>query len=99
MRTEFVVTDVFRLPGNKADYGSNVNWSKTMTDAIANAPANVKALWANDIHAVVVLLSQKYDWGASNYLTQNVGLNGGPLWVGNAVVGENPGDTDVAVWG
>jgi hypothetical protein len=99
VQTVFVVTDVFRLPGNKATYNSGGNMEKAMTDAIANAPANVKALWANDVHAVLVLLSQKWEAGGSYYATRNVGLNGTSLFVGNAVIGENPNDTDLAVWG
>lgn len=99
VQTVFVVTEVFRLPGNKADYNSGGKMEKTMTDAIANAPAGVKALWANNVHAVLVLLSQKWDAGGSYYATRNVGLNGSALFVGNAVIGENPGDTDLAVWG
>src|SRR5690349_22796339 len=48
---------------------------------------------------IVVVLSQKHDWGASYYWTRNVGAGGSPLVVGNAVVGENPSDTDTQVWG
>src|SRR5439155_1812735 len=98
VNVEFVVTDVFRLPKNKADYG-NSSMETTLTDALASAPAAVTALWANDVHAIVVILSQAWDRGGSFYATRNVGAGGSPLFVGNAVVGENPGDTDLEVWG
>jgi hypothetical protein len=99
MRVEFVVTDIFRLPKNQAAYSSTLSMETTLQDALASAPAAVTALWANDVHAIVVVLSQKWDPGGSYYLTRNVGAGGNPIFVGNAVVGENPGDTDRQVWG
>jgi hypothetical protein len=56
-------------------------------------------LWANDVQAIVVMLSQTWDRGGSYYATRNVGAGGSARFVGNAVVGENPGDTDRQVWG
>jgi hypothetical protein len=99
MRVEFVVTDIFRLPKNQAAYGTAASMETTLVDALASAPAAVRALWSNDVHAIVVVLSQRWDLGGSYYATRNVGAGGSALWVGNAVVGENPGDTDRQVWG
>jgi hypothetical protein len=100
VKVEFVVTDIFRLPKNRAAYGSGGGkMAVTLQDAVANAPTAVQALWTKDVHAIVVLLSQTSDGGGSYYTTQNVGAGGNALFVGNAVVGENPGDTDRAVWG
>lgn len=98
VKVEFIVTDVFRLPRNKADYGT-ASMETTLQDALASATVAVRALWANNVHAIVVVLSQKWDQGGSYYATRNVGAGGSALWVGNAVVGENPGDTDREVWG
>jgi len=98
IKVEFVVTDLFRLPKNKADYGT-ASMETTLQDALASAPTQVQALWANDVHAIMVLLSQTWDRGGSYYTTRNVGAGSSALWVGNAVIGENPGDTDREVWG
>jgi hypothetical protein len=97
VKTVFVVTDVFRLPKNAAAY--NGSMETALQDAIASAPAAVTALFANDVHTIVVVLSNQWSAGGSYYATRNVGTGGSPLWVGNAVVGENPGDTDRQVWG
>lgn len=99
VQAQFVVTDVFRLPGNAADYNGAGQINKTINDALAAAPPAVTALWGNDVHAVIVLLSRKWDAGGSFYTTRNVGQGGAGLFVGNAVIGENPGDSDLAVWG
>jgi hypothetical protein len=98
-KLEFVVTDLYRLPKNKSAYGSSGPMGTTMQDAVTSAPSQVKALFSNDIHAVMVLLSQTHDWGGSYYNTLNVGAGGSPLVVGNSVVGENPSDNDPDVWG
>jgi hypothetical protein len=98
VKVEFVVTDLFRLPKNKADYGTQAE-ELTLTDALASAPAAVKALWPTDVHAIAVLLSQTWDRGGSYYASRALGPGGAPIFVGDAVVGENPGDTNAAVWG
>jgi hypothetical protein len=99
VNVQFLVTDVFRLPKNKAAYNGQAAFGTTVQDALASAPAAVQALFADDVHAIVVLLSQTTDRGASTYLTLNVGANGSPIFVGSSVVGENPGDSDMTVWG
>lgn len=97
--TEFVVTDVFRLPKNASFYNSSGAMETALQDAITSAPAAVTALFANNVHAIVVVLSNKTEAGGSYYATRNVGTGGSALFVGNAVVGENPGDTGRQVWG
>jgi hypothetical protein len=98
VKVQFVVTDLYRLPKPMGSYGTG-NMETTLLDALAAAPPAVTALWSNDVHAIVVLLSQQYDNGGSYYFNHNVGAGGSSLFVGNAVVGENPGNTDRAVWG
>ena len=63
VKTEFVVTDVFRLPKNSASYDSQGSIQTTMQDAIASAPAAVTALFANNVNTILVVLSQKSDRG------------------------------------
>src|SRR5882672_10248741 len=87
VQVEFTVTDLFRLPKNAADY-SSASMEVTIQDALANAPSAVTALWSNGVHAIMVLLSKKWDRGASYYATRNVGQSGSAIFVGNAVVGE-----------
>ncbi len=98
VKVEFVVTDLFRLPKNQSAY-SSTSMETTLQDALASAPAQVTALWENDVHAIMVLLSRRWDRGGSYYATRNVGAGGSPLWVGNSVIGENPNDLDPDVWG
>ncbi len=97
---DFEVSDVIRLPGNRSAYNSGGQMDSTMQDAIAAAP---QGLWGN-VHTVIVLLSNAREDGGSYYRNRNVGPSNGSggnqsLFVGNAVVGENPGDVDTAVWG
>src|SRR3989442_249440 len=56
VKVEFVVTDIFRLPKNNSAYGAT-SLGTAIADAIASAPSAVTALWSNDVHAIMVLLS------------------------------------------
>ena len=98
VKVEFVVTDLYRLPQNASAY-SAASLGTAIQDAITSAPAAVSALWGSDVHAVMVLLSNKWDPGVSTYAYQNVGAAGASKFVGESVIGENPNDSERKVWG
>jgi hypothetical protein len=106
MQATFLVSDVIHLPKNGADYylGGEEKFELILDDAIAAAPPSVQAQWGGDVHSVIVLMSNKWSRGLSTYQPRPVGAllpTGGRanLFIGVSVVGENPGDTDLAVWG
>ncbi len=106
------VSTLFQLPGNRSDYidtppdvggdlSSGGKFTKVLTDAIANSPAGIN--WTN-VDAVVVVMAET---NAANFhrgqggkcnLPMGPGSSDTPL-VGCAIFSENPGSSDVLVWG
>jgi hypothetical protein len=106
------VSALYQLPGNRSDYidtppdpggdlSSGNKFSKVLTDAIANAPAGLN--W-NSVDGVVVVMAETNPanfhrgQGGKCNLPMGPGSSNTPL-VGCAIFSENPGSTNVEVWG
>lgn len=106
------VSDLFQLPGNRSDYidtpadpggdlSSGGKYMKVLDDAVANSPSGLD--WSH-VDGVMVLMAEtdttKFHRGQGNKcnLPMGPGSSDTPL-VGCAIFSENPGSTDVEVWG
>lgn len=106
------VSDLFQLPSNRdayidtppdvgGDLSSGGKYMKVLDDAVANSPAGIT--WTN-VDGVMVLMAEtdatKFHRGQGNKcnLAMGPGSTNTPL-VGCAIFSENPGSTDVEVWG
>ncbi|HEV3317554.1 MAG TPA: hypothetical protein VG488_11310 [Candidatus Angelobacter sp.] len=106
------VSSLFQLPSNRSTYidtppdvggdlSSGGRYMQVLNDAVANSPAGIN--W-NNVDAVVVIMAEtdatKFHRGQGNKcnLPMGPGSSNTPL-VGCAIFSENPGSTDVEVWG
>ncbi len=106
------VSPLYQLPGNRSDYidtppdpggdlSSGNKFSKVLTDSIANAPAGLN--WSSADGVVVVMAEtdpSKFHRGQGGKcnLPLGPGSSDTPL-IGCAIFSENPGSTNVEVWG
>jgi hypothetical protein len=105
------VSDLFKLPSNRSSYiddfpdGDLSNGGKYMlvlNDAIANSPAGIT--WTN-VDAVMVVMAEtdttQLHRGQGNKCTVKMGPTSGAAskLVGCAIFSENPGNSDLNVWG
>jgi hypothetical protein len=106
------VSSLFPLPSNRSTYidtppdaggdlSSGGKYMQVLDDAVAASPAGIN--WSN-VDAVVVIMAEtdttKFHRGQGNKcnLPMGPGSTNTPL-VGCAIFSENPGSTDVEVWG
>jgi hypothetical protein len=106
----YQVSSLFQLPGNHDDYithhsdgdtSDGGQYMKVLNDSVANSPGGID--WTT-VDGVVVVMAEtdatKFHRGQGNKcnLAKGPGSSDTPL-VGCAIFSENPGSTDVEVWG
>src|SRR5665213_3624284 len=106
------VSTLFQLPSNRSTYidtppdaggdlSSGGKYQQVLNDAVANAPSGLN--WSN-VDGVVVIMAEtdasKFHRGQGNKCNLNMGPGSSTIkLVGCAIFSENPGSTDIAVWG
>jgi hypothetical protein len=106
----YTVSSLYQLPDNRSAYitdyatgdlSDNGKFWKVLEDAINHAPAGLN--W-NNVDAVLVVMAetnpaQFHRGQGASTCSLHMGPGGPVKTVGCAIFSENPGDTDVQVWG